>query len=114
MIVHKSEMACEIKERMRGGKGAVILRHLVNGNETFGKSKLIACLTMPKGSSIGPHDHVKEAEMYIIIKGEAYVTENGVGSTLYEGDVMFTGNGDFHSIENRCDGDLVLYAVIFN
>lgn len=114
MIAKKSEMRKEIKEKMRGGNGAITLRYLVPGTETFGKSRMIAELIMPKGSSIGPHDHVKEAEMYIITKGQAYVTENGEGYTLNAGDVMYTGNGDFHSIENKCDGDLVLYAVIFN
>ncbi len=114
MISRKSQMHEEVKERMRDGNGAVTVKYLVPGSETFGKSRLIACLTMPKGASIGPHDHVEEAEMYIILRGQAYVTENGVGSTLEAGDVMFTGNGDFHSIENCGDDDLVLYAVIFN
>lgn len=114
MIARKPEMKIEVRENMRGGNGAITLRHLVPGTETFGKSRMIAELTLPKGASIGPHDHVTEAEMYIITKGQAYVTENNEGYTLDAGDVMYTGNGDFHSIENKCDDDLVLYAVIFN
>jgi len=114
MIAKKFEMREEIKENMRGGNGAITLRYLVPASETFGKSRMIAELTMPKGASIGPHDHVGETEMYIITEGQAYVTENNEGFTLNAGDVMYTGNGDFHSIENKCENDLVLYAVIFN
>jgi len=34
--------------------------------------------------------------------------------TLRPGDVMFTGGGGEHSVENRGPETLVLYAVIFN
>ena len=114
MVAFKGNMRKEIKEKMRQGNGAVYMTHLLNQNDTLNKSRLVAKLTLPTGSSIGPHNHIEEAEMYIIIKGQAYVTENEKSYLLHAGDVMFTGNGDYHSIENRENSDLVLYAIIFN
>ncbi len=114
MISKISEMTTEQREKMRGGNGTVTITHLFDKESMLKKSRMCAKLTLPKGASIGVHDHVVEAEMYIIISGSAVVTENGKEYVLDAGEAMFTGNGDNHSIENKGDEDLVLYAVIFN
>jgi len=114
MISRINEMKTEQREKMRDGNGIVTITHLFDKENMLGKSRMCAKLTMPKGASIGVHDHVTEAEMYIIISGTASVTENGKEYTLNAGEAMFTGNGDNHSIENKCEEDLILYAVIFN
>ena len=87
---------------------------IVGENGTFGKTRMMAKLTFPVGASIGPHPHDPEAEAYIILSGEATVTENGVQYKLGPGDCAFTGNGDTHAIENSGSEELVIYAIIFN
>ena len=114
MIVRKAERAEEVRTAMRGGNGSITLSHLVDESRTFGKTRMMAKLTFPVGASIGTHPHDPEAEAYIILSGEATVTENGVAYKLYPGDAAFTGNGDTHSIENTGSEDLVIYAIIFN
>ncbi|NLD87681.1 MAG: cupin domain-containing protein [Clostridiales bacterium] len=114
MIAKLETMKTEKREKMRDGNGVITLTHLFSKDDMLGKSRMVASLSLPKGASIGVHDHVKEAEMYIITSGVATVTENGKEYTLEKGEAMFTGNGDNHSIENRGDEELTLYAVIFN
>lgn len=114
MVGHAANQRQEVRTAMRGGNGSITLTHLLEGSDTFGKSRMMAKLVMPAGASISEHPHVEEAEAYIILSGEATVTENGVVSKLGSGEVMFTGNGDSHSIENCGTEDLILYAIIFN
>lgn len=114
MIVRKNERREEVRSEMRGGKGSIALEHLLNESGTFGKTRMMAKLTFPVGASIGPHPHEPEAEAYIILSGEATVTENGVQYKLGPGDCAFTGNGDTHAIENTGSEELVIYAIIFN
>lgn len=114
MIHHAKTMRSEARSNMRGGNGTISLSHLMEGGDTFGKSRLIAKLSLPPGASIGVHDHNPDAELYIIIAGVATVTDNGVESTMEPGDAMFTGNGGTHSIANLSSSELVIYAVIFN
>lgn len=114
MIVRAEEQRVETRTAMRGGEGAIELRHLIDGAGTFGKSRLIARLTIPAGASIGRHPHGPDAEAYVILSGEAVVTENGAEYRLGPGDAAFTGNGDSHSIANAGAEELIVLAVVFN
>ena len=114
MIRRAADMAFDERANLRGGNGSIRFVHLLQSDETFGKSRLAAKLILPPGASIGEHDHVAEAEMYLIVSGEAAVTDNGQVEILRAGDVMFTGDGNFHSIENRGAENLEVYAIIFN
>ncbi|MEA4822715.1 MAG: cupin domain-containing protein [Clostridiaceae bacterium] len=114
MIIRTSEQRVETRTAMRGGNGEIALQHLVDGTKTYGKTRMMARLTFPAGASIGKHPHIEEAEAYIILSGEATVTENDVAYKLTAGDAAFTGNGDTHSIENAGSEDLVILAIIFN
>jgi len=114
MIYKVSDQKSETRSDVRGGSGALGFLHLLDGTQTYGKTRLMARITLPAGTSIGEHPHAPDAESYIILSGEAEVTDNGVPVRLSAGDVMFTGNGDTHSIRNVGAQDLVLYATIFN
>ena len=52
------------------------------------------------------------AEIYYILEGEVSVTDNGQEAILHSGDVVFTGNGDTHSIKNIGTTDATFLAVI--
>lgn len=111
MLIHPSEMRTELKEKMRGGEGAVKMTHLVEP-EKLKNARLIARLTLTPGSGIGTHEHNGETEYYIIQKGSGSVSDNGIVKDVKPGDVLVTGNGDSHSITNTGTGDLELIAVI--
>lgn len=111
MIFHKNEMKTEVKERMRDGKGSVNLRHLVDG-ASMKNARLLSEITLPPGSSIGEHRHDSETEYYIILQGSGTVVDDGVAKPVATGDVVVTGDGASHSIENTGSAPLVMIAAI--
>lgn len=112
MVRQEQTMAVEMREAMRGGAGSVQLRHLFAGDELGPHSRMCARVTLPKGASIGAHDHTAEREIYYILKGSARFEENGVVSILQAGDATITGGGGVHSIANAGDEPLEFMAVI--
>lgn len=112
MIKRMEDMAKEIRERMRGGKGSVQIQHIFTQDELTGKCRLFARVTLEPGCSIGIHNHDREEEIYYIISGKATVDDNGNVQELRPGDAVITGNGAYHAIENTGTEELVLMAVI--
>lgn len=112
MIKNANKMISEIKHQMRDGKGDVELTHIFKQDELKGKARLVAKITINPRCSIGLHEHVAEEEIYYIINGKGIVNDNGVEREVFAGDAVLTGDGEFHSIENREDIPLQLLAVI--
>ena len=97
---------------MRGGSGAVMVRHYLKPEEVKARTRLCAELTLPPGASIGVHDHVDEDEIYLVQKGRGLMTDGGKEFEVAEGDAILTGQGASHSIKNTGSGELVITAVI--
>lgn len=113
MIRHQGEFRTELRVKMRGGEGSVKIEHLWEpGTELKAKTRLCARLTLEPGSSIGWHDHVAEEEVYVIVRGEGEVEENGRKFPVKAGDSVLTGNGAGHSLANTGTGTLELLAFI--
>jgi mannose-6-phosphate isomerase-like protein (cupin superfamily) len=112
MVKPGTAMTREIRERMRGGAGSVEILHVFRQEELGGAARLFARLTIPKGGSIGHHVHDAEEEVFYILSGTGFVTEDGVQTVVGPGDAVLTGGGAGHAIENRGDAPLVLVAVI--
>lgn len=112
MIRKSWEMRKELRENMVGGTGSVRLTHLLEGDELLGKSRLCAVLTFGPGDSIGPHSHVKDAEIYYMLQGELTLLHDGAETVIRSGDVVFTANGEGHSVENRTHARAELLAVV--
>lgn len=112
MVKKFEQMKTEIREKMRDGKGSVELLHILEKEEIKGKVRLFARVTLNPGCSIGEHDHIGEEEVYYILRGTAQVNDNGVMKTVHAGDVILTGDGAFHAIENAGDEPLEFMAVV--
>lgn len=112
MIKRMQEMKTEIRQQMRGGKGSVEIIHILNKEEMKGKVRLFAKIVLNPGCSIGLHEHVDEEEAYYIIKGKGMVTDNGQTLPVQAGDVILTGDGSSHAIENTGDEPLEFIAVV--
>jgi len=104
-------MIKEIKKEMRGGKGEVTITNIAMKDNLI-HARLMAYINIPAGASIGEHQHVKEIEYYIILKGMGVVTEDGVEMKVKEKDVVITGGGSTHSIINNGNEELEMIAVI--
>lgn len=112
MIKKAEEMRLEIREQMRGGNGKAEILHILNIDDIKGKVRLFAKITLNPGCSIGMHQHEGEEEAYYILSGTARVNDNGTEKIVKPGDVVLTGNGASHSIENAADTPLEFIAVI--
>jgi len=112
MIKTFDEMKTEIREQMRGGKGSVEIIHILYQDEIKGKVRLFAKIVLNPGCSIGTHQHVGEEEAYYILEGVGLVNDDGNERQVQAGDVILTGDGASHSIENNGDKPLVFLAVV--
>ena len=111
MIINRSEMKIENKEKMRDGNGITTITHLVNC-ENEKNVRLIAEITLPPGASIGEHRHDTETEYFLILSGSGLVNDNGKETPVKAGDTIITGNGALHSIANNGNVPLIFHAVI--
>jgi Mannose-6-phosphate isomerase len=113
MIKRKSEIEIQIVEN-KGNIQGIIEKHVILTPEQMSnKALMFAMIELPSGSKIKEHEHFPDAEIYYLLEGEAVVTDNDKTEVLHAGDVVFTGNGDRHSIENRSGIAVKFMAVIF-
>ncbi len=112
MIKRNSNMTTDIKVQMRGGDGQAVIRNVFDKGEFKGASRLIATITLEPGSSIGAHVHENEEEIFYIIKGTATYNDNGKTEILNPGDSCVCLSGQEHSIANKGDETLEVFAVI--
>lgn len=114
MIRKKAELSVEKKENLRDGNGTIIFEKIVNQEDLRGKGKIFNKITIPSGNSIGMHDHTDDFEVYYILKGKGKVFDNGEYIEVNEGDVVYTADGNEHSIENIGNDDLEFIALVLN
>lgn len=113
MIKRKEEVRKEQHENFLGGKGLMELNHFLEKEDSSGTGRLFSKSVLKPGASIGFHTHQGDFETYYILSGRAMVTEDdGSQHYLGAGDVMFTGNGFGHAIENAGEEDLEYLALI--
>lgn len=111
MIIERSTMAREVREKMRGGKGEVTLT-MLGGKDLQKHCRMLSEIVIPPCASIGEHEHSGETEYYIILEGTGLVNDNGKPVTAKKGDVVVTNGGARHSIENTGNTPLKMIAVI--
>lgn len=112
MIKRKENMSVAVRENMRGGDGSVIITDILNSDEYKGKCRLLGVITLEPGCSIGEHIHENEEEVFYIIEGTATYNDNGEIKTLNEGDSCVCLGGEKHSIANKTDSVVRVFAVI--
>ena len=111
MVIRRSEMIVEERERMRDGEGKAQLRYLLDGS-TQKNARMFAEITLNPGCSIGYHRHDSETEYYFILSGTGLVNDDGKEIEVKPGASVITGNGAFHSIKCTGSEPLVFHAVI--
>ncbi len=111
MIIRKETHPTEKRSNMREGAGIIELMHLQSADE-LSHARLFSHLTLPQGSSIGPHIHANETEYYYILRGTGIVEEADGNKAVGPGDLVVTGGGASHSIENTGSEPLEFIALI--
>ena len=107
-----AELKVERVQEMCGGKGHVIIKHILGERELNGKCGLYAEVTIEPGCTLGYHEHHGESETYYILSGEGMYNDNGTKRPVKAGDVTFTPNGCGHALDNTGKEDLVFMALI--
>lgn len=107
-----SENRLDLRTQLRSGTGKIKMYHLLEENELMGKAKMCTRLIVEPGCSIGSHSHNPEAEIYYVIKGELEMNDNGVSCQMHEGDIMITGNGAMHGLNNKSHKTAEVFAII--
>ena len=97
------ELRVERKENMAGGKGHVIIKHILEEKELNGKCKMYAEVTLEPGCSLGYHEHHNESETYYILRGEGNYDDNGRIRPVKAGDMTFTPDGMGHILLGYVD-----------
>lgn len=109
MICKQGNGTTEKREHMRNGEGTVSIEHFFP--KLPAGCRLASVLTLPKGTSIGEHEHNHEAELFYVLAGAALYNDNGLTSMLTQGDCAIVSDGR-HSIEGISDEPCRVLAVI--
>ncbi len=112
MHLRKEEMNVNVLEHLKEGKGSVEMRNFLPIEDAEGSGRTFSIATLKPGCSIGYHKHENEFEIYLVLKGQATIVEDGVTYTMKEGDMMQCKSGSSHSIENCTNEDLQFLALI--
>ena len=112
MVKRKSEMNEQIKVAIRGGDGQAVVTNILDKGEYKGNARLLGVITLEKDCSIGAHVHENEEEVFYVIEGTAVYNDNGKTVILEKGDSCVCLGGEEHSIANRNDETLKVFAVI--
>ena len=114
MITRYEELNKVENQNMKGGDGVVKVTHFTDKEGLYNKGRMFAKVVLEPGCSIGNHDHQNEEEIYVITKGVAEYDDNGVITTLKEGDVSFCKHGEYHKISNRSNDTVEFVALILD
>lgn len=113
MIRKQSDYRIDERPEMRGGNGTVRIEHLFEpGTELKSPTRLCAKLYLEPGVSIGFHRHESEEEIFVIVKGQGEIDDNGTSRQVAAGDSVLTGNGAGHAVKNTGSETLEILAVI--
>lgn len=112
MIQRAGMMETEVRKNMKEGKGEVSITHLLRQIQMRGHCRFVGRMVINPGCSIGLHQHIEEEEIYYILKGTGTAVDNGISQEVREGDVILTGNGASHSIENTSKEPLEVLGII--
>lgn len=105
-------MKTEKIKNMCGGKGHVIIKHLLDEDQLNKKCGLYAEVTLEPGCSLGFHEHHGESETYYILSGKGIYSDNGSLRMVQAGDVTYTPDGEGHALTNSGEENLVFMALI--
>ena len=110
MIIQAENLRVEQRAGERLGTSTKLLEE----EQMHGEAKVFARVALRPGSMAPLHKHEGSFEAFYILAGHGEVSDNGVTAQVKVGDVMFTDDGESHSIKNIGDTDLEYIALVVN
>lgn len=92
----------------KGGEGQALIRKLED------KHTKILQLTLPVGSTIGPHVHEDSFEVMYILSGTGVCHEEGEDTAIRPGMTLYCPAGHGHALENDGTEPLVILGIVPN
>ncbi len=112
MIQRASNMEIEERQAMKGGKGTIAVTHILKQIQMRGKCRFFGKMLINPGCSVGLHIHENEEEIYYVLKGSGIVEDNGIKQEVKAGDVILTGGGSSHSVDNNTNEPLEVLGIV--
>lgn len=110
MIITAEHLRVEQRTGERLGTSTKLLEE----SQMHGEAKVFARVLLKPGSLAPLHRHEGSFEAFYILAGRGLVNDNGVMQHVKTGDVVFTDDGEEHSIENIGDLDLEYIALVIH
>lgn len=110
-VQHFADLQVE-QRAIGGGVGEATFHHLVPKEGLFEKGRLFAHLSIPVGGTVGVHQHVDEAEYYVILSGTGSYLMDDQTFPVATGDVCEVQPGHSHGLINTGDEPLLFIALI--
>lgn len=99
-------------ENARGGRGPIVSKDIFLGDDFGSSISHLIFVTIPRGSSVGFHEHSGDEEIYFILEGHGRVRDDDKEYDVGPYDTVLTNSGHRHGIENTGHQDLKLLATI--
>lgn len=110
MIIRPENQRVEQRTGERLGTSTKLLEE----EQMHGEAKVFARIALRPGSMAPQHKHEGSFEAFYILAGHGEVNDNGVMAEVTVGDVVFTDDGESHSIRNIGQTDLEYIALVIN
>jgi mannose-6-phosphate isomerase-like protein (cupin superfamily) len=108
MIIRSENLRVEQRTGERLGTSTKLLEEKQMHDEV----KVFARVALRPGSRAPLHKHEGSFEVFYILAGKGEVDDNGVIDEVNVGDVVFTDDGESHSIKNIGQTDLEYIALV--
>ena len=96
----------ETIQNFKGREGSVTAQAHVDGN-----NRIMRAVIHPH-SSIGWHQHAGSSEIVYVLSGTGKVVVEGGEEPLAPGTCHYCAEGEYHSVQNPNEEDLVVFAVV--
>jgi mannose-6-phosphate isomerase-like protein (cupin superfamily) len=110
MITRNEDLHIEQRTAPRLGTFTKLLEE----SQMHGKAKVFARVALRPDSMAPLHKHEGSFEAFYILAGRGLVDDNGTVAEVKVGDVVFTNDGESHSIKNIGETDLEYIALVVN
>jgi mannose-6-phosphate isomerase-like protein (cupin superfamily) len=103
------------RDKLAGGTGMVSGKFAFTRNDAKPDEaiKEVGFIRLEPGTSIGPHKHEANEDVYVIVSGKGVFTDSaGKESPVEGGDITIARKGDSHALKNTGTETLVVLDII--
>jgi mannose-6-phosphate isomerase-like protein (cupin superfamily) len=112
LLVKKEKTFKIITENPRGGKGLIEGFRYLDEEDLSNSLKGFYINDLQVGAEVGYHEHIGDEEIYLILAGKGVANDNGEEKEVAEGDLLYTRDGQGHSLKNTGETPLKFAAFI--